>query len=108
MLEMSQEAEESSKDVLDSIVEVAKEISALPECPHSWKTQYSNLVRRVKLLSPFFEELLDSENPLGELEIQVFVSLKAALESAKELLRFVNEGSKVYQVLYLFFPVCVY
>ncbi|XXG84797.1 hypothetical protein AAC387_Pa11g0023 [Persea americana] len=99
MLEMSQKSEEESKEVLESIVEVVKEVSALPECPVPWKKQYCNLVRRVKLLSPFFEELIDCETPLGELEIQALVSLKAALESARDLLRSVNEGSKLYQAL---------
>ncbi|KAJ8623646.1 hypothetical protein MRB53_032176 [Persea americana] len=96
---MSQKSEEESKEVLESIVEVVKEVSALPECPVPWKKQYCNLVRRVKLLSPFFEELIDCETPLGELEIQALVSLKAALESARDLLRSVNEGSKLYQAL---------
>lgn len=101
MLEMSQKSEEESKEVLESIVEVVKEVSALPECALPWKKQYCNLVRRVKLLSPFFEELIDCETPLGELEIQALVSFKAALESARDLLRSVNEGSKLYQVLFL-------
>ncbi|RWR91593.1 U-box domain-containing protein 14 [Cinnamomum micranthum f. kanehirae] len=99
MLEMSQESEEESKEVLESIVEVVKEVSALPECSLPWKKQYCNLARRVKLLSPFFEELFDCETPLGELEIRALVSLKAALESARNLLRSVNEGSKLYQAL---------
>lgn len=99
MLEMSQKSEEESKEVLESIVEVVKEVSALPECPFPWKKQYCNLVRRVKLLGPFFEELIDCETPLGESEIRALVSLKAALESARDLLRSVNEGSKLYQAL---------
>ncbi|KAJ4978942.1 hypothetical protein NE237_009722 [Protea cynaroides] len=60
---------------------------------------YGNLARRVKLLSPLFEELKDNEASLGEEEVRALVSLKVALDSAKELLRLVNEGSKIYQAL---------
>uniref|UniRef100_A0A5B6YR50 RING-type E3 ubiquitin transferase n=1 Tax=Davidia involucrata TaxID=16924 RepID=A0A5B6YR50_DAVIN len=61
---------------------------------------YSNLVRRVKLLNPLFEELKDSEEELGGDEVRGFESLRVALGSAKELIRSVNEGSKLFQALY--------
>ncbi|XP_058082160.1 U-box domain-containing protein 14 [Magnolia sinica] len=105
--------EEESKDVVDSLSDVMKEISELPECRHPAKKQYGSLVRRLKLLSPLFEELKDREDEaltasasasasssaVGEEEFQALVSLKLALDSAYELLQSVNEGSKLYQAL---------
>ncbi|CBI31426.3 unnamed protein product, partial [Vitis vinifera] len=60
---------------------------------------YYNLVRRVKLLSPLFEELKDSEEELEDSEIRAFELLRVALDSAMDLLKLVNEGSKLYQAL---------
>ncbi|XP_068645840.1 U-box domain-containing protein 14-like [Aristolochia californica] len=90
---------DESRVVLDSLVGIIKQISELPECRSSSKRQYSNLVRRVKLLSPLFEELSYGDSVLGEAEVGALVSLKAALESVQLLLRDVNEGSKLYQAL---------
>ncbi|KAI8032228.1 pEARLI1-like lipid transfer protein 2 [Camellia lanceoleosa] len=63
--------EDDPKDALVSQLAVAiKEISRSPECQNSSKKMYNNLVRRVKLLSPLFEELKDSEEELGLEEIR--------------------------------------
>lgn len=91
--------EDEWKGVVESVVEVIKEISDESESRHPWKKQNDNMVRRVKLLSPLFEELEDSETALDESNIQALRSLKAALESAKDVLQSVNEGSRLYQAL---------
>ncbi|GMP22573.1 hypothetical protein CsSME_00000535 [Camellia sinensis var. sinensis] len=92
--------EDDPKDTLVSQLAVAiKEISGSPECQNSSKKMYNNLVRRVKLLSPLFEELKDSEEELGLDEVRGLESLKVALDSAREILRSINEGSKVFQAL---------
>ncbi|XP_020229692.1 U-box domain-containing protein 14 [Cajanus cajan] len=91
---------ESSKGVvMGRLVECVKEISGLPECQNFCKRVYGNLVRRVKLLSPLFEELKDSDESLSDEQLQSFESLLVALDSAKTLLKAVNQGSKLYQAL---------
>ncbi|GLT65359.1 hypothetical protein SLA2020_377970 [Shorea laevis] len=85
--------------VLSRLVESVRAISELPECRNVCKKLYGNLVRRVKLLSPLFEELRDSEKELGEEEVKALESLRIALDSAKDLLGSVNGGSKLYQAL---------
>ncbi|XP_047178612.1 U-box domain-containing protein 14 [Vigna umbellata] len=91
---------ESSKGVvLGRLVEFIKEISGLPECQNFCKRVYGNLVRRVKLLSPLFEELKDSDESLSDELLESFESLLVALDSAKTLLKSVNQGSKLYQAL---------
>lgn len=91
---------DDSKDALVSQLSMAiRDISGYPECRNASKKMYNNLVRRVKLLSPLFEELKDSEEELDEEEVRGFESLKIALDSARELLRSINEGSKLFQAL---------
>lgn len=91
---------DDSKDALASQLSMAiRDISGYPECRNSSKKMYNNLVRRVKLLSPLFEELKDSQEELDDEEIRGFESVKIALDSARELLRSINEGSKLFQAL---------
>ena len=85
--------------VLSQLVESVKAISELSECCNAFKKICGNLVRRVKLLSPLFEDLRASdEEVLGEEEMKAFESLRLALSSTMELLESVNHGSKLYQV----------
>ncbi|GFZ05861.1 plant U-box 14 [Actinidia rufa] len=92
--------DDESKDALVSqLVMAIRDVSLVPECRNASKKMYNNLVRRVKLLSPLFEELKDSEEELGDDEARGLESLKVAFDSARELLRSINEGSKIFQAL---------
>ena len=96
--------DDESKDALVSqLVMAIRDVSLVPECRNASKKMYHNLVRRVKLLSPLFEELKDSEVELGNDEARGFESLKVAFDSARELLRSINEESKIFQVVLVFF-----
>lgn len=92
-------SESSKAVVMGRLVACVKEISGLPECQNFCKRVYGDLVRRVKLLSPLFEELKDSDESLSDEQLQSFESLLVALDSAKTLLKDVNQGSKLYQAL---------
>lgn len=87
--------------LLSQLAELVKEISGLPECRNSCKKMHGTLVRRIKLLSPLFEELRDGneESMVKIEEIRGFELLKSALDSTKKLLQSINEGSKLYQVI---------
>ncbi|KAG6601180.1 U-box domain-containing protein 14, partial [Cucurbita argyrosperma subsp. sororia] len=87
--------------VVAQLPEFVREISELPECNGVCKKMYGELIRRVKLLSPMFEELSDGEEELGLDVLKGLELLKTALDSAMELLRSVNRGSKLYQALQL-------
>lgn len=86
--------------ILSQLSESVKAICALPECRTVSKKMYCNLVRRVKLLSPLFEELQDGAGgeELGDDVVQGLDSLRIALDSAFELLKSAHEGSKIFQV----------
>lgn len=81
------------------MIEMVNEIASISEYRCTVKKQYCNLARRLKLLIPMFEEIRDSkEVVVPEEMVKALKSFKEALESAKELLRFGSEGSKIYLV----------
>ncbi|CAA2959230.1 U-box domain-containing 14 [Olea europaea subsp. europaea] len=93
-------SESPREAVLSQISYSVKAISGLPECRTIAKKMYCNLVRRVKLLSPLFEELREGEEEeLGSDVVKGLDSLRIALDSALEMLKSVHEGSKIFQAL---------
>ncbi|KAH9701214.1 U-box domain-containing protein 13 [Citrus sinensis] len=90
---------EDEKGVLvQSLIDTVNEISTISDYRGTVKKQYCNLARRLKLLTPMFEEIKESKEAIPEETAKALVSLKEALASAKELLRFGSEGSKIYLV----------
>ncbi|CAM8963977.1 unnamed protein product [Rhodiola kirilowii] len=88
--------------VASTLIDSVKRISSLPECTSAAHTKrmYNNLVRRIKLLNPFFEELADCRQlELGQVELKAFEGLNVSLGSAFHLLNSINGGSKIYQAL---------
>ncbi|KAL3732024.1 hypothetical protein ACJRO7_028809 [Eucalyptus globulus] len=100
-MEMETEDRRSDEASPSRLVESIKEVAGLPECRNCCKRMYGNLVRRIKLLSPLFEELRDGGGggggEVGEEGRRGFEMLRAALDSAVVVLRSVNQGSKLYQ-----------
>lgn len=90
--------EEEKGALAQKLIDTVNEISALTEYRAAVKKQYTNLARRLKLLTPMFEEIRDSKEPLPRDSLEALSSLKCALDSAKDLLRFGSEGSKIYLV----------
>ncbi|CAI9297925.1 unnamed protein product [Lactuca saligna] len=93
-------AEEGEKGgLIQKLIDIVNEISAISDYQYTVKKLFSNLARRLKLLTPLFEEIRDIKEPLSDDSHQALVSLMEAMESAKELLRIGSEGSKIYLVL---------
>ncbi|WJX20306.1 U-box domain-containing protein 14 [Trifolium repens] len=92
-------SENSKAMVVGHLADSIREISGLPECQNVCKKMYGNLIRRVKLLSPLFEELKDCDESLSDEQLQAFESLRVALDLTMILLKSVNHGSKLYQAL---------
>jgi len=95
-------SENSKVMVVGRLADSIREISGLPECQNVCKKMYGNLIRRVKLLSPLFEDLKDCDESLSDEEIEAFESLRVALDLTMILLKSVNHGSKLYQVWFFF------
>lgn len=95
------EQENPGPELVSQLVGAVKEVSRMPECKNAFKKIHGNLARRIKLLSPLFEELRESNKELSQEAIQGLELLKVALDSSVNLLKSVNGGSKLYQVLFL-------
>ncbi|CAI8604144.1 unnamed protein product [Vicia faba] len=93
-------SENSKAMVVGRLSDSIREISGLPECQNVCKRMYGNLIRRVKLLSPLFEELKDCDESLYDQQLEAFEALRVALDLAMILLKSVNQGSKLYQALW--------
>ncbi|KAL5994101.1 hypothetical protein ACLOJK_034972 [Asimina triloba] len=102
---MSSAAEEENewKDVVESLSETMKDVASLPECRHPAKKLYGSLLRRLKLLSPLFDEWRDRDEAPSSpqlwqtQQIPALRSLSLALQSSRDFLLSLNQGSKLYQ-----------
>lgn len=91
--------EEDKAGTVKSSIELINEIAAISDYRSTVKKQYCNLARRLKLLIPLFEEIRDVKQDDSPHEtLKALVDFKKALDSAKELLRFGSEGSRIYMV----------
>ncbi|KAG2312004.1 hypothetical protein Bca4012_026529 [Brassica carinata] len=91
--------EEEKGAVGQSLIDVVNEISSVSEYRTTVKKLCSNLARRLKLLVPMFEEIRESNEPINEDMLKTLVSLKEAMSSAKDYLKFCSQGSKIYLVM---------
>ncbi|KAF6171989.1 hypothetical protein GIB67_029407 [Kingdonia uniflora] len=91
--------EEDKGVLIQKLIDIVSEISGISDFKGPIKKDYCNLARRLKLLMPMFEEFKESKEPIPEETLEVLGLLKEALGSAKELLRFGSEGSKIYLVI---------
>lgn len=91
--------EDSKSELMSRLIDSVKEICGLRECKNVYRKMHGNLIRRIKLLSPLFEELRDSNEELSEEGIKSFELLGVAFDSAMGLLKSASEGSKLYQAL---------
>ncbi|KAK8641467.1 hypothetical protein V6N13_010870 [Hibiscus sabdariffa] len=91
--------EEDKGELVQSLIDAVNQIAPIGDYRCAVKKEFCNLARRLKLLTPMFEEIRESKEQIPEETVKALVSLKEALVSAKELLRFGSEGSKIYLVL---------
>ncbi|KAL9395389.1 hypothetical protein Peur_009642 [Populus x canadensis] len=104
--ERDQESTESNElspreeiDIAQEILSVIESVARLGDYRRSHKKECYGLVRRMKLLLPFLEEIKDFDGPISDVGIASLSSLKKALVLAKKLLTTCNEGSKIYLVV---------
>ncbi|XP_056165665.1 U-box domain-containing protein 13-like [Syzygium oleosum] len=91
--------EEHRGALAQSMIDAVDEIASISCYRGTVEKRYRNLATRLKLLTPLFEEIKDSKEPMPEGTIGALAALMEALSSAKELLKFGREGSKFYAVL---------
>ncbi|KAJ6755391.1 RING-TYPE E3 UBIQUITIN TRANSFERASE [Salix purpurea] len=94
------EEERGGGEVVEILIKKVNEIASISDYRYTVKKQYCNLARRLKLLIPMLEEIRDiKDSIIPQQTLKALVMLKQALDSAKDLLMFGSEGSKIYLVL---------
>ncbi|GAV57913.1 Arm domain-containing protein/U-box domain-containing protein [Cephalotus follicularis] len=91
--------DEEKGALVQSLIDTVNGIASISDYTCTVKKQYGNLARRLKLLTPMFEEIRESKEAIDEEAMKALVSLKESLRFALELLTFGSEGSKIYMVL---------
>lgn len=82
----------------ETVEGVIQSVAQLGDFRRTQRKDCYNLVRRMKLLLPLFEEVRELEGPIPERGVVWLANLKKVLLTAKKLLKFCNEGSKIYLV----------
>lgn len=83
----------------ESLAKMVQDISRFTDFHQSHKRQCINLIRRIKLLLPLFEEMIEVKSFLPEAIMPVFKTLEQVLQSAKVLLQSCHGDSKLYLIL---------
>ncbi|KAK9290129.1 hypothetical protein L1049_008294 [Liquidambar formosana] len=92
--------DDEKAELLEKLMDIVEEISHISNFKCVIKKQSCNLSRRVKLLIPLFEELGEIRERISVETLQALISLKEALESAKQLLRACCQGSNIFLAVY--------
>lgn len=89
------------KNVVEELIGIVEYVKTIGEYRRTQKKECSVLVRRLKLMLPFFEEIRDLETPIPESAIECLEKLKKTFHSAKKLLTTCHRGSKIYLVIFI-------
>ncbi|TKV96854.2 hypothetical protein SEVIR_9G456100v4 [Setaria viridis] len=92
-------AEVEEGEVVERLVELVGEIAAISDFRNSYRRQFCNLSRRIRLLVPMLEEAKEAPTPLPVASEAALRRLREALYGAGELLRLGSSGSKIFLVL---------
>lgn len=89
----------SEENLVEDSIAVIESVKKIGEFRRTQRKEGANLVRRMKLFLPFLEDIREVDNadvPLPA--ISCFKKLNKAFRSARKLLRFCHDGSKIYLV----------
>ncbi|KAG6408484.1 hypothetical protein SASPL_131497 [Salvia splendens] len=90
----------SDENSVEDSIAIIESVKKIGEFRRTQRKEGANLVRRLKLFLPFLEEIREVDNadiPLPA--ISCFKKLNKAFRSARKLLRFCHDGSKIYLAL---------
>lgn len=83
----------SSKALVSSLVILAQQVASCERPQVCQKRNVSNIARRIKLLSPLFEEIRDTNPPMPPSALIAFRSIYHVMMSTKELIDGCRESS---------------
>ncbi|KAL6207637.1 hypothetical protein ACLB2K_018594 [Fragaria x ananassa] len=87
---------ETAEDVIQAVESVIQSAASFGEYRRTQRKECYNLLRRMRLLLPLFEEVRELEIPVTDKGIDWMLELKKVLVMAKKLLKFCHKGSKIY------------
>ncbi|KAK6946527.1 Armadillo [Dillenia turbinata] len=93
----SSTGEESN--VVKGLMDVIDTVGSYVGFRRTQRKECLSLVRRLKLLVSFLEEIREANSPLSPKGLSCLLNLKNSLLSAKKLLKYCNFGSKIYLAL---------
>ncbi|CAM6106445.1 unnamed protein product [Calypogeia fissa] len=88
-----------SQDLIQGLVDLVLELTAIGDAVRSYRKDCSNLTRRIKVLAPLFEELRETGCSLPAAAVSPFRAIHTALCSAKDLLLECRDGSQFVMIL---------
>lgn len=89
----------SSSELVREMMEVIETVGSYAGFRVTQRKECLNLVRRLKLLVPLLEEIMELDYSVSGLGLNSLLNLKKALLGAKKLLKTCNYGSKIYLVI---------
>lgn len=89
---------EDAVEVVKGMAEMIGKVGSYVGFRRTQRKESLNLVRRLKLLMPLLEEIMELDPSISNEALSELVNLKKALMAAKNLLKTCNSGSKIYLV----------
>lgn len=83
-------------DDVNELLEMIEQVGSYTEYRKTQRKECLNLVRRLKLLVPLFEELKELEKSVSGFALNSLLDLRKSMLLAKKLLKNCNNGSKIY------------
>ncbi|KAE8680370.1 U-box domain-containing protein 15 [Hibiscus syriacus] len=86
----------SPAGMVDEMVNMIEYVARFGDYRRSQKKECYNMVRRLKIFLPFFDEIRHLGSPISPNGVASLSKLKKAIRLAAKLLKTCNEGSKIY------------
>ncbi|CAI9117092.1 OLC1v1018422C1 [Oldenlandia corymbosa var. corymbosa] len=97
--DQEQDQNQDRMDVVEELINIVEQVKCIGEYRRTQRKECQSLLRRLKLLSPFLEEVKDmveEKKKIPESAMECLTRLKKAFLSSKKLLNTCHCGSKIY------------
>ncbi|KAA8539554.1 hypothetical protein F0562_026246 [Nyssa sinensis] len=89
--------------LLESLIHISNEVTSMEELPFVQAKNISTMIRRIKLLSPLFEELQQTSSPLPPSSILCLTELFSVIRRVKFLIQGCKERSCLWDLVQIEF-----
>lgn len=90
------------EDLIHGLLQAIDTVKSFGEYRRTQKKACLNLIRRMKLIVPFLEDVRDRDTPMPDSVYERLCSLTEAFNLAQKLSRCCHDGSKIYLVRFSF------